>query len=98
MKLLRFIPVLIAGFILVVGSQFSSAQNNPSQKSLDETLADQTPAPEVIQTTPASVPSTRLWNLQDADILSIINEVSKETGKNFIVDPRVSGKISLVSS
>ncbi|MEO8401446.1 MAG: type II secretion system secretin GspD [Gammaproteobacteria bacterium] len=40
----------------------------------------------------------RLWNLQDADILSIINEVSLETGKNFVVDPRVSGKISLVSS
>jgi general secretion pathway protein D len=40
----------------------------------------------------------RVWNLQDADILSVINEVSQETGKNFIVDPRVSGKISLISS
>lgn len=43
-------------------------------------------------------PAKRLWNLQDADILSVINEVSQETGKNFIVDPRVSGKISLISS
>lgn len=42
--------------------------------------------------------TTRLWNLQDADILSVINEVSQETGKNFIVDPRVSGKITLISS
>jgi len=42
--------------------------------------------------------SARLWNLQDADILSVINEVSLETGKNFVVDPRVSGKISLISS
>lgn len=42
--------------------------------------------------------SSRLWNLQDADILSIINEVSLETGKNFVVDPRVSGKITLISS
>jgi general secretion pathway protein D len=41
---------------------------------------------------------TKLWNLQDADILSVINEVSLETGKNFVVDPRVSGKISLISS
>lgn len=40
----------------------------------------------------------RLWNLQDADILSVINEVSLETGKNFVVDPRVTGKISLISS
>jgi len=43
-------------------------------------------------------PAARLWNLQDADILSVINEVSEETGKNFIVDPRVNGKITLVSS
>lgn len=42
--------------------------------------------------------SARLWNLQDADILSVINEVSLETGKNFVVDPRVTGKISLISS
>lgn len=41
---------------------------------------------------------TRLWNLQDADILSVINEVSQETGKNFVIDPRVSGKITLISS
>ncbi len=40
----------------------------------------------------------RLWNLQDADILSVINEVSQETGKNFVVDPRVNGKITLISS
>ncbi|MDR3492533.1 MAG: type II secretion system secretin GspD [Gammaproteobacteria bacterium] len=43
-------------------------------------------------------PGGRLWNLQDADILSVINEVSLETGKNFVIDPRVSGKITLVSS
>ncbi len=42
--------------------------------------------------------SGRLWNLQDADILSVINEVSLETGKNFAVDPRVNGKITLISS
>lgn len=47
-------------------------------------------------TTPKS--SARLWNLQDADILSVINEVSQETGKNFVVDPRVNGKITLISS
>lgn len=42
--------------------------------------------------------NARIWNLQDADILSVINEVSQETGKNFVVDPRVNGKITLVSS
>lgn len=47
---------------------------------------------------PTTTKTSRLWNLQDADIISIINEVSLETGKNFVIDPRVSGKISLVSS
>ncbi len=54
-------------------------------------------APDTTESTPKKV-SSRLWNLQDADILSVINEVSLETGKNFVVDPRVTGKISLVSS
>lgn len=46
----------------------------------------------------APATTARLWNLQDADIHSVINEVSLETGKNFAVDPRVNGKITLVSS
>lgn len=48
-------------------------------------------------TTTKPLPS-RLWNLQDADILSVINEVSLETGKNFVIDPRVTGKVTLISS
>lgn len=58
------------------------------------------PAKSIAPATVATqeTPEGRLWNLQDADILSIINEVSLETGKNFVVDPRVSGKISLISS
>jgi len=39
-----------------------------------------------------------IWNLQNADIRSVIDEVSKETGKNFIIDPRVNGKVSIISS
>jgi general secretion pathway protein D len=41
---------------------------------------------------------SHLWNLQNADIHSVIDEISRETGKNFVVDPRVQGKISIVSS
>lgn len=40
----------------------------------------------------------KLWNLRSADIRAVISEVSRVTGKNFIVDPRVQGKISIVSS
>lgn len=37
-------------------------------------------------------------NLKDADISSLIATVSEVTGKNFIVDPRVKGKVTVVSS
>lgn len=36
-------------------------------------------------------------NFQDVDIRALINTVSEVTGKNFIVDPRVKGKVTLVS-
>lgn len=63
-----------------------------------------TPQPAAPTVTPAAAPAEtpkpqgRLWNLQDADIISVINEISLETGKNFAIDPRVTGKITLVSS
>lgn len=36
-------------------------------------------------------------NLQDVDIRVLINTVAEVTGRNFIVDPRVKGKVSVVS-
>ncbi|CAM2796811.1 GspD family T2SS secretin variant LspD [Legionella worsleiensis] len=48
---------------------------------------------------PDSLPSaTKLWNLRNADIRAVISEVSRVTGKNFVIDPRVQGKISIISS
>ncbi|RUR07528.1 GspD family T2SS secretin variant LspD [Legionella sp. km772] len=41
---------------------------------------------------------SKLWNLRNADIRAVITEVSRVTGKNFIVDPRVQGKISIIST
>ena len=69
----------------------------PAQVEASHATMSDEQSPVVTTETPVQ-PSTRLWNLQDADILSVINEVSQETGKNFVVDPRVNGKISLVSS
>jgi general secretion pathway protein D len=73
------------------------ASNNTTLPTLDEVPGNATQG-ESNRPSASAAPSTRLWNLQDADILSVINEVSQETGKNFVVDPRVTGKISLVSS
>lgn len=41
---------------------------------------------------------SKLWNLRNADIRAVIAEVSRVTGKNFVIDPRVQGKISIISS
>jgi general secretion pathway protein D len=38
------------------------------------------------------------WNLQNVPIQSVIEQVSKETGINFMVDPKVKGEISLISA
>ncbi len=38
------------------------------------------------------------WNLHEADIRAVIQTVAQLTGKNFIIDPRVQGKITLISS
>jgi general secretion pathway protein D len=37
-------------------------------------------------------------NLKEADIATLIATVSEVTGKNFVVDPRVKGKVTVVSS
>lgn len=41
---------------------------------------------------------TLTLNLNNADIRVLINTVSEMTGKNFIVDPRVKGKVTVISS
>ena len=37
-------------------------------------------------------------NLKNADINALIDTVSDKTGKNFIIDPRVKGKVTVISS
>lgn len=40
----------------------------------------------------------QVLNLKDADIETLVATVSEITGKNFIVDPRVKGKVTVISS
>ena len=44
--------------------------------------------------------NAKTWkvNLKEADISALVAEVSEITGKNFIVDPRVKGNITVISS
>jgi general secretion pathway protein D len=46
----------------------------------------------------ATAPASVTLNLKDADIATLIATVSEVTGKNFIVDTRVKGKVTVISS
>ncbi|MFL0795872.1 MAG: type II secretion system secretin GspD [Cellvibrionaceae bacterium] len=45
----------------------------------------------------ASAEDTITLNFQDADIKAVINTVADLTGKTFIIDPRVKGKVNVIS-
>ncbi|MCC6199722.1 MAG: type II secretion system secretin GspD [Moraxellaceae bacterium] len=47
---------------------------------------------------PAHAAKTWKVNLKDADISALVTEVAEITGKNFVVDPRVKGSITVISS
>jgi len=36
-------------------------------------------------------------NFRDADIRSVIESVAEITGKSFVLDPRVKGKVTIIS-
>ncbi|KTD82371.1 GspD family T2SS secretin variant LspD [Legionella waltersii] len=64
---------------------------NPPELESNQLLpqVDESPQPQA---------ASKLWNLRNADVRAVIAEVSRITGKNFVVDPRVQGKISIISS
>lgn len=47
---------------------------------------------------PAVAQPQHTLNLQEADIQVLISTVADITGRNFIVDPRVTGKVTVISS
>jgi general secretion pathway protein D len=60
-------------------------------------------SPELIHAAPpAKQPADRnakniTLNFAEADIRTVIDAVAKHTGKNFIIDPRVKGKVTIIS-
>jgi general secretion pathway protein D len=43
-------------------------------------------------------PGEMMFNFQEADIQAVVKTVSQITGKNFLLDPRVKGKITIIST
>ena len=55
-------------------------------------------APLLAAVSTASYAQTWKINLRDADLTAFINEVADITGKNFAVDPRVRGNVTVISN
>lgn len=55
-------------------------------------------APLVMAVSSAVHAQTWRINLRDADLTAFINEVADITGKNFAVDPRVRGNVTVISN
>jgi general secretion pathway protein D len=49
------------------------------------------------QVQPGASPQSQTLNMRDADIRAFIGDVSMLTGKTFVVDPRVQGKVTVIS-
>ena len=47
---------------------------------------------------PAHAEGSITFNLKDAELKTVIATVAEFTGKNFIIDPRVKGKVTVISS
>jgi general secretion pathway protein D len=102
MNKLGFISAVISLVMLSIGASAGVALSPPAKPvpviqqhpPLGTPPSPQAPAPS----TPAKPGGPRLWNLQDVALLDVINEVSRETGKNFLIAPGVNGKVSIVSS
>ncbi len=62
-----------------------------------------TPAAPVMNRPGASPGATlkageMMFNFQEADIQAVVKTVSQITGKNFLLDPRVKGKLTIIST
>jgi len=51
----------------------------------------------VVETTAPSGEELVYLNVQDADIKDVIKQISKATGRNFIIDDKIRGKVTIVS-
>ncbi|NBO19234.1 MAG: type II secretion system protein GspD, partial [Proteobacteria bacterium] len=57
-------------------------------------------APRPAAAKPAPQPEAKTWtlNLRDVDIHAFLSQVSAITGDNFVVDPQVSGKVTVIAT
>lgn len=94
----NYLTIFILALLLTIKAVLAAPQTLPSHPQSNHSKVLSTVQANSNYRTKKPIKPGRIWNLRNADIRSVIAEVSRETGKNFIIDPRVQGKISIISS
>ncbi len=93
--------------VVSLGATLASARSSdpvnvtpisPGGPSVNSAIAAPVVAPPAVRADAANPPGTHTLNLKDADIQVLIATVSEITGKNFIIGPNVTGKVTVVSA
>src|SRR3990167_5888554 len=97
---------LVLSFALSAHAQPKTTVKTPQQQQPTEQAIEQ-PATEVPPAAPKpaeeaaspTAPSEELvyLNVQDADIRDVVKQISKATSRNFIIDDKVRGKVTIIS-
>ena len=84
--------------VVAAGQWFRGQTGDMALAPLNDAVAQtRVPSPPIREANVGSNGEEITLNFQDVDIRALINTVSEVTGRNFIVDPRVKGKVTLVS-
>ena len=74
-----------------------TSQNNSAPQSETNAVAPLPPLPKTSLGTTRSA-ELRQWNLQNVDVKNVVEEVARVTGKNFIIDPELTGNVTFISN
>lgn len=79
----------------IVAKASPATKNFPPNSSIDHLVVKTGKSPSALPQTKAE--QRQLWNLQNADIQAVVETIAQLTGRNFVVDPRVQGRVTLIS-
>ena len=104
MKLLKLLlNTLGTGLLLavmVVGTAFAQADKRKGEAKTGDSGAAQisTEAERPEKSVPVIPDTTEVWiNYDNAELKDVVKDMAEKTGRNFLIDPKISGKITIIS-
>jgi general secretion pathway protein D len=91
------LAAILVGVLLVCGSHAPGLEEEKNEKAMP-TSKPAFPGSQQVPAVKPPMPSHRItMNFDDADLRDVIKFISDLTGKNFIVDDKVKGKVTIFS-